>query len=142
MGMLPITSTLLLLADPAAAAAAEQAAVRQPLENYLRAHATGDSQYIYKAFRDSAHIEGFRPGAGFVSYTLEEYAKLFRNAPSPEEPQRKRHIESIDIAGTAAMAKIRFDYPNVVIVDYLLLLKFGEEWKIVNKIYHSEPKQK
>lgn len=61
--------------------------------------------------------------------------------PAGDEGQRKRWIESIDVAGNAGVAKVILDYPAVRFVDYLSLLKINGEWKIINKIFYSEPKR-
>ncbi|MEK7856674.1 MAG: nuclear transport factor 2 family protein, partial [Acidobacteriota bacterium] len=60
--------------------------------------------------------------------------------PAADESKRKRAIESIDIAGNAAIARIVLDYPTVKFIDYMTLLKINGEWKIVNKSFYAEPK--
>lgn len=32
--------------------------------------------------------------------------------------------------------------PTVTFTDYMSLLKVGDEWKIVNKVFYAEPKAK
>ncbi|HEX8636521.1 MAG TPA: nuclear transport factor 2 family protein [Pyrinomonadaceae bacterium] len=49
-------------------------------------------------------------------------------------------MESVDITGNAASAKIILDYPTVRFTDYMSLLKIDGEWKIVNKTFYAEPK--
>lgn len=49
-------------------------------------------------------------------------------------------FESIDITGTAAVAKIKFLVgKKVKYVDYIALYKFPNGWKMVNKIYYKFP---
>ena len=43
---------------------AEQSAVRVPLENYIKAHATGDGSNLGKSFYPEAKIQGIRPDNG------------------------------------------------------------------------------
>jgi len=117
----------------------EEAAARVPLENYIKAHATGQSDYIRKAFHPAAHIMFFRDGK-FQSLTVEEFASRFSGQPAADEAARKRRIESLDITGNAAVAKIVLDYPQVKFTDYMSLLKIDGEWKIVNKSFYAEPK--
>ena len=62
--------------------------------------------------------------------------------PAADEAGRKRAIESVDVAGTAASARIVLDYPTVRFVDYMTLLKIDGEWKIVSKVFYAEPKAK
>ncbi len=44
----------------------------------------------------------------------------------------------IDITGNAAMVKIEFYVGDILtFVDYISLYKFGEDWKMVNKIFYK-----
>jgi hypothetical protein len=118
----------------------EQASVRACIELYFRGHATGDGEYFRRAFHPDAKLFFIRDGK-VTQWTLEEYAGRASGKPAPDESQRKRRIESIDITGNAAMAKIVLDYPTVTFTDYMSLLKIGDEWRIVNKTFHANPKQ-
>lgn len=119
---------------------AEKDAVRVPLENYIKAHATGDGEYARKAFHTEGNMIFVREGK-YVSRSFAEYIAGFNGKPAADEDKRKRSIESIDVAGNAAMARIVLDYPTVRFVDYMTLLKIGDEWKIVNKSFYAEPKK-
>ncbi len=121
---------------------AEQSAVRIPLENYIKAHASGDSSNLGESFYSEAKIQGinFRDGK-LISFKFEDYVKTFPGKPAADEAERKRRIESVEITKNAAVAKLVFDYPSVKITDYMLLLKIEGDWKIVNKIAQGEPKQ-
>lgn len=117
----------------------EREAVRIPLENYLKAHATGSGEYHKKAFYTEGNLIFIRDGK-YTTRSFAEYIAGSPGKPSADEDKRKRWIESIDIAGNAATAKIILDYPNARLTDYMSLLKIKGEWKIVNKIFTSEPK--
>ena len=117
---------------------ADDAAVRAALNHYLLAHATGDGSHIKNVFHPELKMffsrDGeirFRPGP--------EYIAGFSGKPAADEAQRKRRIEAVDITGTAAVAKVVLDYPNATLTDYFQLVKANGEWKIVSKIFHSEP---
>ena len=120
---------------------AELVAARVPLENYIRAHATGNGDFIRKAFFHDAKIMAFRDGK-LLNLTVEEFAARFEGQPAADEPQRKRRIENVDLSGNAGMARIVLDYPTVTFTDYMSLLKVDGEWKIVNKVFYAEPKTK
>lgn len=119
----------------------ETAAARVPLENYIQGHATGNGDFMRKAFHPDAKIMSFRDGK-MASMTAEEFASRFNGKPAADEAQRKRRIESVEITGNAGSAKIVLDYPTVTFTDYMSLLKVGDEWKIVNKVFYAEPKPK
>lgn len=117
----------------------ETAAARVPVEMYLKAQATGDPEYIRKAFHPEAKLFFNRDGK-FTQLTRDEFASRFSGKPAADEAQRKRTIDSITVTGDAAMAKLTLDYPNAVLTDYLSLLKVDGEWKIVHKIFNARPK--
>ena len=122
-------------------AQAEAAAARVPLENYIQGHATGNGDFMRKAFYTDAKVMAFRDGK-LTNLTSEEFASRFNGKPAADEAQRKRTIESVEITGNAGIGKIVLDYPTVKFTDYMSLLKVGDEWKIVNKVFYAEPKAK
>lgn len=119
----------------------EKDAARVPLENYIKAHATGDPEYARKAFHTEGNMIWIRDG----KFTMESFDSFIKRAftgkPAADEDKRKRAIEAIDITGNAAVARIVLDYPSVKFVDYMTLLKINGEWKIVNKSFFAEPKK-
>ena len=134
---MPLLLVTTLLAQPLFAAnpqTAEQAAVRKPLEAYLQGHATGDGAHMRRAFLPSAHVEGIRDGK-LLSWTAEEYIAGFKGTPADDESRRLRRIDSIDVTGNAAMARVTLDYPSGIFTDYFVLLKVDGEWKIANKVW-------
>lgn len=134
---------LALCSLAASAQETEKAAVRVPLENYIKAHATGDPEYARNAFHTEGNMIWIRDG----KYSMESFDSFIKRAftgkPAADEEQRRngRKIEAIDVNGNAAVAKIVLDYPTVKFVDYMTLLKINGEWKIVNKSFYAEPKK-
>ena len=120
--------------------ASEDAAVRKPLEAYLQGHATGDATHMRSAFLPTAHLEGIRDGK-FLSWTADEYIAGFKRQPPADEARRKRWIDSVDVSGNAAMARVTLDYPNGTFTDYFVLLKVDGEWKIANKVWTRQLKE-
>jgi hypothetical protein len=133
--------TLLLFASPSAAQGPEEAGVRAAINQYFKGHASGSGEEMRKAFLPTAHIEGNRQGT-FTSWTVDEYVKNFSGKPAADEPTRKRTIDSVDVAGTAAMAKATLVHGQTTFVDYFVLLKVEGDWKIANKVYTSSPTSK
>lgn len=130
---------LLVFAGAASAQHPDGEAVKVPLENYLKGHATGDGEYFKKAF----HTEGVMMYMRDGKYTTRSFADYIAGAtgkPPADESKRKRWIESVHVVGNAAMAVIILDYPSVKFTDYMSLLKINGEWKIVNKSFFAEPK--
>lgn len=121
--------------------ATSEAEARVPLDNYIQGHATGNGDFMRKAFHTDAKIMAFRDGK-LMNLTAEEFASRFNGKPAADEAQRKRRIENIEITGNAGVGKIVLEYPTVTYTDYMSLLKVGDEWKIVNKVFYAEPKAK
>jgi hypothetical protein len=119
----------------------EKRAVSLPLENYIKAHATGDGALIRQAFHAEAKVMFFS-GGKFNQWSAEEFAARFTGKPAADENRRKRSFEIIDVAGSAAIAKVLLDYPTVKYTDYMTLLKIDGEWKIINKTFYAEAKEK
>lgn len=118
---------------------AEKDAVRVPLDNYLKGHATGDGEFMKKAFHTEGNLTFIRDGK-FNTRSFAEYIAGFSGKPAADESKRKRWIESIDVSGNAATAKLILDYPTVRFVDFMTLLKIDGQWKIVNKAFFAETK--
>lgn len=118
----------------------ETEAAKVPLNNYLQGQITGNPEFIRKAFYKDARIMAYQDGK-LTNLSVEEFATRFNGQPANDEAQRRRTIESLDISGNAAIAKITLDYPTIKFVDYMSLLKIGGEWKIVNKSFYAKPKE-
>ena len=136
-----IAAASLAVLLPARAQQREEAAVRAAIEHYFRAHATGLGEHHRKVFHPEAKLFFINDGK-FTQRTSEEYIAGSPGKPAPDEAQRKRTIEMIDITGDAAVAKLVLDYPNAKLTDYMSLLKIDGEWKIVNKIFSVQRRQK
>jgi hypothetical protein len=119
----------------------DKKAVAVPLENYFKAQATDNADLVRRAF----HAEGklmFISEGKFTQWSVEDFAKFFVGKPRPDENKRKRSFEILDVAGNVAIAKVTLDFPNINYTDYMTLLKIDGEWKIINKTFYGESKEK
>ncbi|MFN0278871.1 MAG: nuclear transport factor 2 family protein [Pyrinomonadaceae bacterium] len=135
-----ITSLFLFVLPVMAQSDAEKTAARVPLENYLKGHATGDGEFMRKAFHTEGNLTFIREGK-FTTRSFADFISGFSGKPAADENKRKRWIESVEVSGNAAFGKIILDYPAVRFVDYMMMLNINGEWKIVNKTFYAEPKQ-
>jgi hypothetical protein len=119
----------------------ELAAIEHALDYYLEGHATGDPAVMAQAFHESARLQ-FVTGGAYRTRSLAQYLAGLGGAPASDEAMRRRRVVSIDYTGVAAVAKIVLDYPGALITDYMQLLKFGDEWKIVNKTFTVEERSR
>ncbi|MDV3458810.1 nuclear transport factor 2 family protein [Sphingomonas sp. HF-S4] len=129
----------LIVAAPAYAQEKDEVGARAAVNHYLAGHATGSADEFRAAFHPKAMLYWNRDGA-FTERTGTDYIAGAPGKPAADEAQRRRAIESLDITGNAAMAKVVLDYPGVKFTDYLSLVKADGEWRIVNKIFNVERK--
>ena len=131
-----LLSIIVLIVLFATFAAVAQDTPRDAIELYFQAHASGNGDFIRQVFTPDAGIE-FVENGELKHWTREEYAARFQ-APVSNEYRRVRRVERLDVQGTAASAVLTLDYPDVLFTDHLSLLKIGERWKIVNKIFSAD----
>ena len=115
----------------------EEHAVRGAIEHYFRGHATGNGEHFRKVFHPDSKLFAVRDGK-YWQLTSEEYIARASGKPAADEEKRMRRIDSIDITGNVAIAKITLHYPQVKFTDYMSMLKIDGEWKIVNKTFFGE----
>jgi metallo-beta-lactamase class B len=109
---------------------------RRAIELYFQAHAFGNGDYIRQAFAADAKIR-FVEGNEPKTWTTEEFTKRFQQ-PAADEYRRVRRVERLDVSGTAASAVLTLNYPQVLFTDHVGLLKFGNDWKIVSKVFSAD----
>ncbi|MGF6710819.1 hypothetical protein QFZ41_001783 [Luteibacter sp. W1I16] len=119
---------------------AAQQGMRQAIQHYFSGQATGEASHMRQAFLPSARIESVRDGK-FTSLSLDEFCALFKGKVADNEASRVRTIDFMDASGNAGTARVTLNYGAVVITDYFLLLKVGDEWKIANKISYFDRKE-
>lgn len=119
---------------------AEQLAACAPIEQYFLGHAHDDASYMRQAFLPSAHIESMREGV-FTSWPLDVYCERFGGKPAADEATRRRSIDWIEVAGTAASARVTLVHGAITFTDYFVLLKTQDGWKIANKAFVGQPTQ-
>lgn len=117
----------------------EEPAVREAVDHYLTAHATGQGEHIDVAFHPEAMLFWVGDGGTLMRRSGAEYRAGFRGTPPADEAQRRRWIEMVDVTGDVAVAKVILDYPNARFTDYFALLKVGGEWKVMTKLFQREP---
>jgi hypothetical protein len=139
--LLVTSATALLLVGAADLSArwADEAAVRQTVQYYFDGGKNRDSVALRKAFHPDARMLFAKDGKLVVVPIGEYIARVTENQPKPGEvDSTKRQVVEVDVAGDAAIAKLELDRPDVLVTDYMSLLKVDGRWKIVNKIFTRE----
>ena len=140
-----LTAALLLLACATAYGQTprpgdEEAAVRQAVQSYLHGLKFNDVESLKKAFWPEAKLFWVKKDGKLGQLTQSQWYEGFAASAGKEEKGDLK-ITDVDMTGDAASVKVEEDYPGSVYIDYLSLLKFDGEWKIVNKIYTSRQKK-
>ena len=118
----------------------EEAAVRRAVEGYLHGLKFNDVESLKKAFWPEAKLFFVKNDGKLGQLTQSQWYEGFAASAGKEEKGELK-ITDVDITDNAASVKVEEDYPGSVYVDYLSLLKFDGEWRIVNKIYTSRRKK-
>jgi len=134
-----IISSLLLLTI-VSFAQPDEAGAKACLENYM----SGDAARVEKAFHPTATMKyvDYKTGE-FKDVPIADYiARVKANSSNNNgtRPSRKIEVVSMNVEGTAAQAKIKIETDQVVMYDYMNLLKVNGEWKIVSKIFNRQDK--
>ncbi len=106
---------------------------------YLDGATNGDSVMFSKAFVPDGQMRFMRNDTLF-NVSLKDFMARMRNTGVKLE--RKTKIESIQVFGNAATAKLTIEYPTFYFHDIMSLLKTNNGWKIVSKIFYREEKAK
>jgi hypothetical protein len=107
--------------------------IRITLHNYIEGRNNGDTARLASAFHRQADLRFRNEETGnLVIWTVLDYIGKFT-------PGKKMNctgkIISLDIAGSAAQAKIELYYPDRTYADYINLLRIGDKWVIASKVY-------
>jgi hypothetical protein len=115
----------------------EETLIRQTINYYAEGGTAGNPQLAAKAFHPSASMK-FIKGAEFADVPIAVFLSDYIKAGVVQ--QRTIEINSIDISGNAAQAKITIDYSTHQFIDYFNLLKTDGQWLIVSKIFYRKEK--
>lgn len=110
-------------------------AISEVLNHYIEGNAKGRSAATKPAFHEKATIFGL-DGSDVVGPEIQKLYDIVDTLG--DSPKARAVIARIDIAGTAANARV--DSDNVAgrrFTDFFNLMKIDGAWTIVNKIYHT-----
>ncbi len=126
----------LFTSESVSAKYSEIEAVRTPLESYLMGHKTGEAKYMKIAMHTEGKLMFIRNGK-YTTIDFPSYIARMKPRIAKDEAQRERYIESIEVTGNVAVAKLIIKYPTVHFTDYMTLMKMNGKWKITNKVAYS-----
>ena len=113
-------------------------AVKTICNYYLDGGTNGDSLMFSKAFSPTGQMQYMRNDT-LVVVSLKDF--MARMPHTLKKTNRSTKIESVQVFGNAATAKLTIEYPTFFFHDIMSLLKTKEGWKIVGKIFYREMKK-
>ena len=117
---------------------AEIEAIKTVCNYYLDGGTNGDSILFSKAFSPGGQMQYMRNDTLMV-VSLKDFMERTRNTGVKQN--RTGKIETVQVYGNAASAKLTIEYPTFYFHDIMSLLKTKDGWKIVGKIFYREMKK-
>ena len=110
---------------------------------YLNGQNNRDHTLVEQAWHKDCHMFGLNDKQEIVTYPLSIWKEWFSKPSDDPDAKIKSEILSMDIYKTAANVKVRTvidgSKGTIIWTDYLNLLKVADdEWRIINKIYHTD----
>lgn len=133
---LVLLGSMLLCGLPSAQAAEnpaqDVAAITKALDLYVGAAIKGDSKVAQPVFAPGATMSYAEKGK-LVTVPISELCAYF-DKTGPHQATYK--IESIKVAGDVAIVSIDSKFGDTSFDDMFTLVKDGDAWEIVSKVYH------
>ncbi len=125
-----------ILSGYLAAGSSDEEAITKTLRNYIDGPNEKNVEKLKSAFARTSTIFYVREQK-LVEIKLEDFFKHIEAgwADPQEHEVVAREILLIDVFDNAAIAKIQANFSDGKAIDYISLLKIGDKWKIVNKIF-------
>lgn len=108
------------------------AGIRKALDLYAEAAIKGDSKIAEPAFASTATMSFAQDGA-LVSVPIQALFDYY-NTECPQPASYE--ISVCDVADDAAIVRIESQFGETKFADMFTLVRDGEDWKIISKIYH------
>ncbi|MBU3005449.1 nuclear transport factor 2 family protein [Paraglaciecola arctica] len=122
----------------------EYQAVVATAYNYFNGAANGDQTLLSKAFDqefgDVKMITVDKDTGKEIIRTvpLKEFSGYFKNATQDKWEAKVLSVDIVD--DQMAMVKLNFDTPKTHYIDYLVMYKRENEWRIINKTFVAKTK--
>jgi hypothetical protein len=130
-------TTTLTAADEAASFAAYEG-ISAALQHYIDGAHKGDGKSMRRAFLESAHIRGSYGGKP-VEWTLDEFCERVEKGGGA--PDLKARVVSVDLSGSAAMARLEAEnWRGTRYTDFFVLVIRDNVWRIASKVFFAHAK--
>ena len=118
----------------------DQDDINQTIQTYFDCMYESSADKARAAFHPNARITGYLED-GLHEMSVDDFADFVASQqPSPSEQgvPARLDIESVEISGHTAVARVRDDYLGMTFLDTLSLLFADDTWRIYTKLFHVE----
>ena len=117
----------------------EENGVREAINYYVDGMRTGSVESLKKGFHQQAILCGYL-GDEMIAAPIEGLYEWVDSNPAPATTGEvfDCSILSVEITGRVATAKVRETSHEGNVIDYFHLLKVGDRWWIVSKLWDAE----
>lgn len=129
--ILSLLFCLCALTNVVVAQSADEDALKTTLNNYLDGGTQGDTARLNRAF----HPNAMQRYVGNDGRLKDMAIRVFISKVPAGGVKRTTRIVSYNYVGNAATATTESVHETFKFIDFLNLLKFGDEWKIVSRVY-------
>jgi len=131
------------VSGPPAPSAADSAAVRRAVLDYVEGFYEGDSTKFVRSVRPDVFKYGFWRPRDSTTYQGEQmkfaefnaYANRVKASGRKAPPTTRKEVTLLDVQDRTASAKLTAFWGT----DYLLLGKFGDQWMVSSVLWQSPP---
>lgn len=114
--------------------AADQSAIEQVIEQYIRGARSGKGDDMKPAFHEDATIQGYIGSELFAGPIQRLFDWNDKNGPATE---LEHQVARIDQVGTVATVRLELaNWTGHRFTDMFTLLKVDGRWQITNKVFH------
>ena len=132
--VIAVLSTGIAFAEAAENEKEDLTGITRALDLYVQAAVKGDSKIAQPAFAPDATMSYAEKGKLVTVPISELYAYFDKTGPH----QANYMIETIKVAGDVAIVSIDSKFGETSFDDMFTLVKDGDVWKIVSKVYHMK----
>ena len=118
----------------------DEQAIREAIAFYAEGMQSGNVQTLTRGFHDQAILCGYL-GDDLIAGPISELYDWVAANPAPAATGALFSCETlgVEVTGRVATAKVRESDAHGVVIDHFHLLKVGERWSIVSKLWDAEP---
>lgn len=116
-----------------------QKAIVEAIQKFSKGADTRDVQKIQRVLHEKSH-QYFLAKGNLMNITQKAYLALLKEKKIGGE-ERALKIESIDVTGTIASAKVTMVSNKLRFDNYMTLMRIGARWKIVSNVLKLTPRK-